>query len=145
MILYSQNALPRFWIWIKQGSKYVSVTQGCEYAWIFLICLAEYARICTNMPKSVWTAFVLYFPVVIPHFLEVVVTYFNVYTKLEVLVWRKMRLFSWRQNLIFSIVDVSVLFGFCFRLNTFTSKISNLLSVLGADGVGSCESWYMLF
>ena len=51
-----------------------------------------------------------------------------------------MRLFSWRQNLIFSIVDVSVLFGFCLRQNTFTSKISNLLSALGADGVGACES-----
>ena len=51
-----------------------------------------------------------------------------------------MRLFSWRQNLIFSIVDVSVLFGFCFRQNSFTSKISNLLSALGADGVGGCES-----
>ena len=47
-----------------------------------------------------------------------------------------MRLFSWRQNLIFSIVDVTFLFGFCFRQNTFTSKISNLLSALGSMGLG---------
>ena len=72
-----------------------------EYSWI---CLVEYGRICVNIPKSVWTAFVLYFPIVFPRFLERVVTYFYVYTKLEVLVSEKMRLFSWRQNLIFSIV-----------------------------------------
>ena len=31
------------------------------------------------------------------------------------------------QNLIFSKVVVSILLGFCFRLNIFTIKISNLL------------------
>ena len=31
----------------------------------------------------------------------------------------------------------SVLFGFCFRLNTFASKTSNLLSPLGAEGLGN--------
>ena len=104
-----------------------------ECSWI---CLVEYARICVNMSKSksVWTAFVLYFPIVIPWFPEWVVTCFNVYTTLEVLVCRKMRLFSWRQNLIFSIVVATVLFGFCFRLNTFPSNISNLLSPFGDRG-----------
>ena len=29
-----------------------------------------------------------------------------------------------------------ILFGFCFRLNIFTSKISNLLLPLGAEGLG---------
>ena len=38
-------------------------------------------------------AFVLYFPIVIPCLLERVLTYFNAYTKLEVLVLRKMMLF----------------------------------------------------
>ena len=36
------------------------------------------------------------------------------------------------QNLIFSVGALSILFGFCFRLNIFTSKISNLLLPSGA-------------
>ena len=95
--------------WISHGSEYVRVTQGSEYAWICLIMsdwicldLSKYAVICTNMPKSAWVAFVLYFPIVIPCLLERVVTYFNVYTKLEVLVWKKMRLFSWRHTIWFN-------------------------------------------
>ena len=43
------------------------------------------------------------------------------------------------QNLIFSIAAV-ILFGFYFRLDIFTSKISNLLLLLGAEEVGGCES-----
>ena len=39
------------------------------------------------------------------------------------------------QNLIFCIAAV-ILFGFCFRLNTFTSKNSNLLLPLRAEGGG---------
>ena len=46
--------------------------------------------------------------------------------------------FSWRQKLIFSIVAV-ILFGFCFRLYVFTSKISNLLFPLEAEGEWGCE------
>ena len=38
------------------------------------------------------------------------------------------------QNLIFDIV-AAILFGFCFRLNIFTSKTSNLLLPLVAEGV----------
>ena len=37
--------------------------------------------------------------------------------------------------MIFSIAAV-ILFSFCFRLNVFTSKISNLLLPLRAEGVG---------
>ena len=105
--------LPGFWIhvwfWICQGSEYVRVTQGSEYAWICLIMsgwicvdMSEYAGICVNMPKSARIVFVLYFPIAIPCLLEGVVTYFNVFTKLEVLVWMKMRLFSWRDTIWFS-------------------------------------------
>ena len=43
------------------------------------------------------------------------------------------------QDLIFSIAAV-ILFGFCFRLNIFTSKISNFLLPLWAEGGGGCES-----
>ena len=41
------------------------------------------------------------------------------------------------QNLIFSIIAVRTLFGFCFRLNTFPSKISNLLLLLASKWVGA--------
>ena len=40
------------------------------------------------------------------------------------------------QNLMFSIVAVSILFRFCFRLNICTSMISNLLLPLGTKGCG---------
>ena len=46
--------------------------------------IPENADICVNMPKSARMAFVLYFAIVIPCLLERVLTYFNVYTKLEV-------------------------------------------------------------
>ena len=46
--------------------------------------IPENADVCVNMPKSSRMAFVLYFPIVIPCLLERVLTYFNVYTKLEV-------------------------------------------------------------
>ena len=75
-------------------------------------------RICLNMPDCVWTnlnmpgyawiclkyawmAFVLYFLIVIPCLYQSVGTYFNVYSKLEVLVWRKIRLFSWSHKIRF--------------------------------------------
>ena len=51
------------------------------------ICLdmSKYAEICVNMPKSAWKVF-LYFPIVIPCQTERALSYFNVYTKVEVLV-----------------------------------------------------------
>ena len=81
-------------------------------------------------------AFVLYFPIVIPCLLEGVVTYFNIYTKLEVLAW------YWKWGCFlgdtqFDLVAVSILFGFYFRLNISTSKISNLLLPLGIEGGGA--------
>ena len=45
--------------------------------------MLEYAGICVNMPKSTRIAFALYFPIVVPCLLECVVTYLNVYAKLE--------------------------------------------------------------
>ena len=112
---------PGFWIYqgseYASGSEYFRVTQGSVYAWICLIMsnwiclimsnwicliLSEYAAICTNMPKSAWMAFALDFSIVIPCLLERVITYFDVYAKLEVLVWRKMRLFSWEHTVWFN-------------------------------------------
>ena len=66
-------------LWVYQSSEYASVTQGnwiCQnisgfvwicrnmpkYAWICRN-IREYAEICVNMPKSVWRAFALRFPV----------------------------------------------------------------------------------
>ena len=47
--------------------------------------MPEYAKIFVNVPKSAqWLLF--YFPIVIHCLLECVVTYFNVYMKLEVTV-----------------------------------------------------------
>ena len=56
-----------------------------------------------------------------------------------------MRLFFGDTKFDFSIVAVRIFValriflvaGFCFRLNTCTSKISNLLLLLGTEGVGA--------
>lgn len=47
------------------------------------------------------------------------------------------------QNLIFSIVAVSILFCFCFRLNILINKFSNLMLTLGAEGGRGCKSWHI--
>ena len=117
--------------WIYQGSEYASSSQFArvlnmsvlhrvlnmpEYAWL---CLTEYVWICLNMPGYAWIClnlpewlFVLYFPIVIPYLLEGVVIYFNIYTKLEVLVWMKLRLFSWRHTIWFSCCKYFICFLF---------------------------------
>ena len=104
-----------------------------DYVWIYLN-IPEYTAICVNMPKSAWMAFVLHFPIVISCLLEHLIACFNVYMKLKVIVWRNTRLFLTRQNLISSVVAESIWFHFCFRLNIFTSKNSNLLLPLGTEG-----------
>ena len=72
------------------------VRQGSEYARMILNIL-EYAEIWVTVSKlSEWQMF--YFPIVITCLLEHMVTYFNVYTKLEVIVWRNIRLYSWREK-----------------------------------------------
>ena len=65
--------------------------------------MSEYAGICVNMPKSISVTFVLYFPNVILCLVERVVTYLNVYTKLEIIGY-----FLKKQNLIFSVVAGSI-------------------------------------
>ena len=52
--------------WICHGSKYSRVMQGFEYAWI----ITGYAWLCLNLPKSIWIAFVLHLPIVIPYLKE---------------------------------------------------------------------------
>ena len=101
-----------------------------DYVWL----MPGYVDICVNMPKSARMALALYFPISVPSLLERVLTYFSVYTKLEILALRKNKAVPLEtQKLIFSIV-AAILFDFYFRLNIFTIKISNLVLRLGAEG-----------
>ena len=124
--------IPRFWICL-----------WFEYMPEFWICpgynilnMPEYAGKCVNVPKSAWMTFVLHFPIVIFCLYKTVVNYFNVYMKLEVIVWRNMRLVSWRDKIwFFLVVAWSICFILWFRLNIFTSKISSLLRGRGTLGL----------
>ena len=49
----------------------------------YFLNISEYAKTCVNVPKPLNVA---KFPILNPCILEYVVTYFNVYTKLEVIV-----------------------------------------------------------
>ena len=114
-----------------------------EYAWICLNML-NYTGISLNMPKSDWIAFVLHFLIAIPCLLKHVgvVTYFNVYSKLEVRHWGNMiGCFLEDKKQVFSRVAWSIWFVFCFRLNIFTSKISNCLLPLGAEEARGSKFW----
>ena len=94
---------------IYQSSEYARVTQGSEYAWIIpeyawlYLDMSKYAWISRNVPESAWMAFVFHFSIspflTIPFLLEHVVTYLNVYRRLEVIVWRNMRLLSWKEKI----------------------------------------------
>ena len=95
-----------------------------QYAWFTRICV---------ITKSAWMAFVLHLPIVISCLLKRMIIYFKDYTKLEVIVWMNMRLFLARKNLIFFIVGKSTWYNFCFGLNIFTNKISNLLLPLRTE------------
>ena len=91
--------------------------------------MREYAQICLN-------GFCFIFPIVIPCLLERVLTYFSVYTKIEVLSLKE-NYAALSETQKFSITAV-ILFSFCFRVNIFTSKISNLVlpSLRGPTGDG---------
>ena len=86
-------------------------------------------------------AFASCFPIVIFCLHERVLTYFNVSAKLDVFLEHGILILNVgivipcleTRNLIFSIV-IAILFSFCFRLNTFTNKISNSLLPLRAEG-----------
>ena len=90
-----------------------------NYAWICRN-MCEYAHICLN-------GFCFTFTIVIHCLLERVLTYFNIYTKLEVIVWENMR---W-DKVWFSISSWKLWFNFWLKRNIFTRKLSNLLFTLG--------------
>ena len=86
---------------------WVLIWQDYTGFWICLnnswTCLdkSEYVLMCLNLPE--WL--LVYFPIVIPYIQECMVIYFNVYAKLEVIVWMIMRLFSWSDKIwFFSII-----------------------------------------
>ena len=112
MILNISRLRICFLFCIYQGSKYVRVKEGSEDAYASLcLNMSECARICVNILSSAWMAFVLNFFIAVPVFLK-------------------------RQTLIFPKVAGSIWFAFRLRLNIFGSKISNLLLLLGREGLG---------
>ena len=107
-----------FWFWICEGSGYTTVLlcQGKREFWIYLnnslgcliMCLNEW--ICLD--GFCFT------------FLTIIIPYLN------------HTLSCWKVDLWFFLLYLEVFdFLFCFRLNIFTSKISNLLLPLGAKGL----------
>ena len=106
------------------------------YVWICQY-LREYAQICLN-------GFCFIFP-----YCNTLSTWTRAYV-FQLL--HKTRFWSYGEwscfprdtNIDVSIVAV-ILFGFCFRLDIFTNKISNLLLTLEAEGSGGCESGYSFF
>ena len=125
-----------------QGSEYIKVLNMSvlhevlkmpEYAWF---CLAEYARICLNMPQ--W----LLLNISPLQSLTYLKAWSIIFESLIFQRLHKIRTFGLReneaifletQNLIFSIVAERIWFGFCFKLNIFTSKISNLRLLSGME------------
>ena len=131
-----------FWFWIYQDSGYTKVSNVhesintnsninsfmkyakldrvlimVEYAWIIL----GYAWLCLNVRKYVWMAFVIHL--------------FTCCNSLSI------NCFSESKNLIFFYSSWNIYFVYCFRLNIFTIKISNLLLHLRAERVGGCKSY----
>ena len=125
-------------LWIYQSSEYVRVTQGSEYAWI----IPEYVWICLIMPGYVWTCWnmhwiclnlpewLLFYISPFPHLFY---NPFSTWTRgylLEHLeetrgysLKKHEAVFLKKKNLIFSLAAGSNSFVFCFKLNSFASKI----------------------
>ena len=140
------------WFWIYKGSVYHRITQVSKYAWVIPeYAMPEYAGICVNVPKSIWTTFILHISIAIPCLFECVVTYFSVYMKLEVLAWRNTRLFSWRGKIWFSwqLLEVSdILFILDLLLLQVRFQIGCYLSGprwVGAANLDITKCWILKF
>ena len=133
-------------LWIYQGFQYARVLHISRF-WLchdytaFWICLnnswlclnkSEYAETWVNIPKSTWMAFVILCLV------ERMVTCFNVYTKLEAIIW------SYYQTRGYFIVAGSIWFFLWIRLNIFTSKIPNFLLPLRTDVAEDRGTWIFI-
>ena len=130
--------------WIHQGSECVS---GSEYARVRNMPGLHRAWICfdrpewflnmPNMPEYVWIYLKL------TEFLFMCLSPFKSFVYLNAwllismkfILWRNEAIFLKRKYLIFSTVAGCIWFTFCLKLKFFTSKISNFLLPLGAEGV----------
>ena len=96
--------------------------------------MPECARICVNMPNTVWMAFYVFVPILILFLLERVVTYFNeIYNK-------EWGYFLEEKNLILFYSSWCICFIFCFRLRIFASKFSFAVT-FGGPRSGVHKSW----
>ena len=102
--------MPGFWIY--HSFKYVKLTQGSKYAWIN----PGYIWLYLNVPKFVWTAFVLHSSIAI------------LYIKKPKTVFLESKLDSFYSSCNYLILV------FAFRLSIFTNKVSNLLLPLETEG-----------
>ena len=105
-------------------------------AWMYLN-MQKYAWLCVNMPKFAWTVFALHFLIVIPCFIQRLHEGRRCSLKEHEAISLK------RESLVFSAVVGNIRFAFCFRINIFTSKISNLLLPLRDEWEEGSESYYM--
>ena len=127
----NMSELTGFWICLSM-SDYVWLNMP-GYVWICRY-MREYAQICLN-------GFCFIFPYCNTLSTWSVLTYFNVYTKLEVLVLRKMMLFLVDTKIVFSIVAVILLL---FVLNSIFLQYFEFAVTIRERGGGICESWYTL-
>ena len=106
------------WFWICLG--YIGFWICLNIFWTFLN-MPEYAKICINKPKSAWMAFVLFLHC------NPLSTWLSGYLFQCLCETRSYSLkeyeavFLKKQTLIFLLVDESIWFVFCFRLNIFTN------------------------
>ena len=120
------------------------------YAWLCLD-MSEYALIywnkgeCAKICQNRFCFTFLHFRICFTFslLLEHVVTYLNVYRKLEVIVWRKMRLISWRNSFkVFSIATGSISFAFCFRPHIFLVRFKFAVTF---QGRGRWGPWILIY
>ena len=145
--------------WTYQSSEYASGSKDARVLKMsgltgFWICLNIPDYVWLNMPRYVWicqymreyaqiclNGFCFIFPYCNTLSTWSVLTYFNVYTKLEVLVLRKMMLFLVDTKIVFSIVAVILLL---FVLNSIFLQYFEFAVTIRERGGGICESWYTL-
>ena len=110
---------------VWQDSEYASVS---HFEYTRVLNMLESHRV-LNMPEYeeiCW--FLFYFPIVIACILKHMVTYFNFYTKLEVIAWRNTRLFFLKRQILIFFIAGRIWFVLYFRIKIYY-KISNTLFI----------------
>ena len=122
--------------WLYKGSEYARVTQCSEHSWIN----PEYVWLCLDMTEYAWMASAIYFPIFIPFLLGGYLFQFSHKTRSHSL--KKHKAVFWQRQ---TGVTGSIWCVFCFRLNIFTIKISNLLLPLRAKGEEGQGLWILIY